>query len=56
MGTSARRLRVPVVGCLVDQIMRLSRDVHGTLVKMFLNSTQKHLMLYFDMLLIYSEW
>ena len=35
MGTPARPLRVPVAGRLGDQIMGHSRDVHGTLVKMF---------------------
>ena len=34
MGTSARRLRVPVAGCLEDQIMIHSTDIHGNLVKM----------------------
>ena len=35
MGTSARRLQVPVVRRLGDQIMGHSRDVDLTLVKMF---------------------
>ena len=34
MGTSERRLQVPVAGCLEDQIMIHSRDIHGKLVKM----------------------
>ena len=42
MGTSARRLRVPVAERLVDQIMGRSRDVHG---KLKLNSTQKYIKL-----------
>ena len=41
MGAFARRLQVPVAEFLGDQIMGQSRDAHGTLVKMFLNSTQK---------------
>ena len=39
--------RLRVTGCLEDQIMGHSRDVHETSIKMFLNSTQKHVKLTF---------
>ena len=45
MGTSVRRVWVPVAGCLGYQIMGHSKDVLETLVKMFLYSTQKHIKL-----------
>ena len=43
MGTPTRRLRIPVAGCLGNQIMEHSKDVYETLVKIFLNLTQKHI-------------
>ena len=45
MVTFAECLRVPVAGCLGDQIIGHSRDVHGTLVKMFFKFNLKHIKL-----------
>ena len=56
MGTPARRLQALVAGCLGDQIMGHSRDVHRTLVKMFFKFNSKTHYTYFDSLLNYNEW
>ena len=51
MGTSARRLLIPVAGRLGEQIMGHSRDVYGTLVKMFFKFNSQTHQIYFDRLL-----
>ena len=51
MGTPARRLQVPVAGCLGDQTMGHSNDVHTTLVKMFFKFNSEAHYIYFDSLL-----